>query len=172
MKIEVKGIKYFSSMSDETNCFQATLYVDGKKVATCENQGCGGNTNICSLPGQEDKLKEAEKYAKSLPAHKTQYGDISSDLELIVDCAVDDYVNDLEEKKYQKYIEKTCLNHLVTSEGRTWSILNKMSFEDVLKKYPAQYQQLIQKFVDDVKTKLRPNEVIINKNLEKYGVKI
>ena len=41
MKIEVKGIKYFSSMSDETNCFQATLYVDGKKVATCENQGCG-----------------------------------------------------------------------------------------------------------------------------------
>ena len=42
MRIELKNIKHFESMSEETLCFNANLYVDGKKVGAVSNRGHGG----------------------------------------------------------------------------------------------------------------------------------
>lgn len=42
MKIELKGIKHFPSMSEETNCYQANLYVDSKNIGRVSNRGTGG----------------------------------------------------------------------------------------------------------------------------------
>lgn len=33
MKLEVKNVKFHPDMSEEADCFSATLYVDGKKAA-------------------------------------------------------------------------------------------------------------------------------------------
>jgi hypothetical protein len=40
--IELKNIKHTAWMSEETHCYQATLYVDGVKWGTVSNQGQGG----------------------------------------------------------------------------------------------------------------------------------
>jgi hypothetical protein len=40
--IEIKNIKHFESMSEETNCFNATLHFNGKKIGTVSNRGTGG----------------------------------------------------------------------------------------------------------------------------------
>ena len=45
MKIELKKISFSERMSDETNCFIADLYINGKKVGECNNDGRGGCTN-------------------------------------------------------------------------------------------------------------------------------
>jgi hypothetical protein len=43
MRLELKNLKVHDDMSEETLCFSATLYVDGKKVATVKNEGHGGS---------------------------------------------------------------------------------------------------------------------------------
>ena len=66
MKVELKAVKFYPSLSEETNCFQATIYVDGKKAGTAENRGTGGPTDYHFA----DATVEAAfcAYAKSLPA--------------------------------------------------------------------------------------------------------
>lgn len=42
MKIEIKNVKYAAFASEETHCFSATLYVDGKRLCIVKNDGHGG----------------------------------------------------------------------------------------------------------------------------------
>lgn len=63
MKIELKNIKYSEFASHETNCYQATIYIDGKKVGTVENQGYGG----CDFVYPASVAHQINEYAKTLP---------------------------------------------------------------------------------------------------------
>jgi hypothetical protein len=59
MRVELKNIKENRTMSDETPCFSATVYVDGKKVGWVINRGTGG-CNSYDLPRTLlDKLEVA-----------------------------------------------------------------------------------------------------------------
>ena len=42
MKIELKNYKPCHNLSRETNAFTASIYIDGKRVGTVENNGGGG----------------------------------------------------------------------------------------------------------------------------------
>ncbi len=44
--ITLKNIKFNETLSDETNCYSATLYVDGVKWGVVGNEGHGGEDNI------------------------------------------------------------------------------------------------------------------------------
>jgi hypothetical protein len=44
--ITLKNLKHFAAGSQETYCFTATVYLDGKKVGTAENDGHGGETIV------------------------------------------------------------------------------------------------------------------------------
>jgi len=46
MKIELKNVKYAAFASQETSCFSATVYIDGKKAGEVENGGYGGCDNF------------------------------------------------------------------------------------------------------------------------------
>lgn len=65
MKIELKKVKIIKSMSRETTCFQADLWIDGKKAADIHNDGHGG----CNFYHFQDKDLEQRFFAhcKSLP---------------------------------------------------------------------------------------------------------
>lgn len=61
MKIELKAIQYSAFASQETNCYSANLYVDGKKIGTVSNQGHGG----CDLfYGDQEAYQEADKWCR------------------------------------------------------------------------------------------------------------
>lgn len=63
MKIELKNVKHAAFASEETNCFSATVYVDGVKAGTVSNDGHGG-------PDRLEPRALAEKinaYAATLP---------------------------------------------------------------------------------------------------------
>jgi hypothetical protein len=42
MKIELKNLKTLASLSEETHCYTATIYVDGKPAFEASNHGHGG----------------------------------------------------------------------------------------------------------------------------------
>lgn len=71
MKIELRNIKYAAFASQETSCFQASLYLDGIKAGTVENDGHGGCDNVHIHPQSlADKL---DAYLATLPAVASEY---------------------------------------------------------------------------------------------------
>lgn len=63
MKIELKNIKHSEFASHETNCYQAAIYIDGKRVGTVENDGQGG----CDHVHPYQVAIQIDEYAKTLP---------------------------------------------------------------------------------------------------------
>ena len=57
MKIELKKIQYSEFASQETACFQADLYVDGKPFAIVSNDGIGG----CDMHYKHPKNPQTSK---------------------------------------------------------------------------------------------------------------
>ncbi len=51
IKFELKKIKYLDAMSEETPCFTAEIWENGKKVANVKNGGYGGGNQVDHLYG-------------------------------------------------------------------------------------------------------------------------
>jgi len=56
MELQLKSIKYTGWMSEETLCFTANLYVDGKVFAEVSNQGHGGSTDFRPHPKSKTEM--------------------------------------------------------------------------------------------------------------------
>ncbi len=61
MQVTLKNLKICNFASEETICFQATVYVDGKKAGTAQNDGKGGCT-FCHLDPAFRHLDNGKKY--------------------------------------------------------------------------------------------------------------
>jgi hypothetical protein len=115
MKIELKNIKHSEFASQETNCFAADIYVDGKKVGYCKNDGCGGNTYTHNWDAKTlSKFREVEKYCESLPPIEIDVnGDafsIKSNLENVVDELFEKWLKEKSLKKMQKsFLKGICI---------------------------------------------------------------
>lgn len=80
MKIEIRNVKYAKFASQETECFEATVLIDGSVVGKVSNEGHGGN-NMYYPHDIETRL---DVYAKTLPPCKTEYGDLEMSSDLII----------------------------------------------------------------------------------------
>ena len=65
-KIELKNLKHSDFASQETYCFEASVYIDGKKAGTVSNQGCGG----CHSYHPNTLYHILAKEAAKLPHHE------------------------------------------------------------------------------------------------------
>ncbi|MNL11812.1 hypothetical protein D3C87_1326620 [compost metagenome] len=118
MKIELRNIEYSERQSEETNCFIADLFIDGKLAGTTRNNGHGGSTDYFPTGPEGRKLIEtAEEYCRSLPAEEHEYDGqqftLDMDLELYIDKLLGDYLSSLEQKKTEAKMKK---NILVSSD--------------------------------------------------------
>lgn len=80
----LKNLKIHEDMSDETTCFSADLYCNGKKIAYCKNDGRGGSTDVCYYGcdpyyelaveafGAVRGIRDTE-YERELDEHSRQY---------------------------------------------------------------------------------------------------
>ncbi len=89
MKITLKNFRHFPSGSEETSCFTADIWIDGKKEGSAKNAGHGGPTDIWP-PALEARL---EAHAATLPDLEFKSGDkvytIKSSADLIIDEIVE-----------------------------------------------------------------------------------
>ena len=75
MNVTLKALKVNKSFSEETTCFTANIYVDGKKAGTARNRGCGGPTQIdFNDRKMHDKFNA---YCATLP--ETKWGKVSDE---------------------------------------------------------------------------------------------
>lgn len=95
MKIELKSIKYSAFMSEETNAFEATVYVDGSKAGRASNRGHGDPINIYPY----DLQVRLDEYGSTLP--KTHYHglELKQDAESLINDVLSDWLISQDLKK-------------------------------------------------------------------------
>lgn len=177
MKIEIKNIKVNLAFSEETTCFTADIFVDGIKTAYARNDGRGGSTHYCSYhkPNDDENLRQAEAFAKTMPSHFYEYGgvkrEIKSDLETIIDFAIDDFVKAKEVVKFNKKLEKAMVCNIVygvPNTGKATTIgYGKTPIATVVK-HPQSREGFV-KLLARIKSELKDGEVILNTNLAELG---
>ena len=111
MKIELKSVKLFEELSEETEAFTATLFVDGVRLADVSNRGSGGPHDLTPVEGKTyGDIKFLDEWCKShLPKWGADFGDgdvYDTDLELQISHLVE------AERKIQK-IKKLLRGKLV-----------------------------------------------------------
>lgn len=112
MKFELKNIKFYESMSEETNCFQADLFINGKKIAYVKNTGQGGSTDYGVLDFKfHSVLREAEAYCNSQPMKRSEEFDFEYQptLEHEIDDLFEAWLKAKADKKLVKEMEKGIL---------------------------------------------------------------
>lgn len=69
----LKNLKIHEDMSDETTCYSADLYCNGKKIAYCKNSGHGEDTSVCYY-GDDPNYELAKEAFKAIyPVRDTEY---------------------------------------------------------------------------------------------------
>jgi hypothetical protein len=150
MKIELKNIKVQERLSEETTCFSATIYVDGKKAGEVLNRGCGGcNDYYWDNPAIG---KAVDAFCESLPL---QYNFEKTDQ--YIDSLLEPFLNKKEQNRVRKQMERLCKKETMfrlkgTPRGE-WKTV-KAPFGQKVKDF------LINKYGDNI-------ECIANEDIEK-----
>lgn len=90
-KITIRNLQHAAFASHETHCFEATVYVDGRRFMAAYNGGYGGPTQFDPIPNvstREDITELEKRVAATFPKWGTEVGldaDIyETDLEIVV----------------------------------------------------------------------------------------
>lgn len=104
MKIELKKLKVFEEGSEETYCFTADVWIDGRYQGSARNDGRGGS-HIISPPSLEAMLNEWGKklppYDLGIPSHEdpTKPMMVDQDAESLINELVEDFLHTKDLKK-------------------------------------------------------------------------
>jgi hypothetical protein len=71
MKVELRNIKYAAFASQETSCFDATIYIDGKRAGYVRNDGTGG----CHRYDPNQLEERIGEHALALPEYASQWNE-------------------------------------------------------------------------------------------------
>ena len=169
MKIELKKISFNERMSEETNCFVADLYINGKKVGYVKNDGRGGCTDYHGDSKEANQvIREAEAYFNSLPKVKeVKYNfEYQPTLENAIDEQFELYLKAKAYKKMEKQME--CAILFGVPDGHSYNMIKyKQPLSVLVKNYKANLQKKIMEIkVNDCKNGV----VILNTNLEALGL--
>lgn len=103
-RVQLKNVKYSEWASQETNCFQATVYIDGKKVGSCQNEGSGGPTSFFPehLVDTLNQIAKEELKPEWTPPEWGESIMIEPDAEILVDKLLCDHLIERDIKKTMK----------------------------------------------------------------------
>lgn len=172
MKIEIKNIKVIESLSEETICFTADIFVNSKKVGYAKNSGRGGCTDYKPYKTW-DILHKADAFLKTLPSTKYVIGDraidIESNLENFIDFAVEEFQKKKSKAQMQKKLNKSMLTNIVFGkpDGETYRSLGfGQKFTILALTTEARHTKNMQTLVDTVKKAMKEGDVVLNTNFD------
>jgi hypothetical protein len=137
MKIEIKNVKHAAFASQETECFNATIYVDGVKSGNVSNEGNGG-PNRYEPHEIEERLST---YAKTLPRIDTSYM-FSDGQKHTMECDADILVGNL----LNEFLNRKRLKNLCAK--KTLFRLTGKDYQE------GEYNVIALKFTPEIKAKL------------------
>jgi len=110
MKIELKNIKHAEFASQETNCYEAVIYINGKRAGLVSNDGQGGADNV--TPWQ--LAQEIDEYAKTLPPVVCEWIDPKTDKPFVMPQTHETIFGDLlNEWMYAKDLKKAMAKRIL-----------------------------------------------------------
>lgn len=150
MQIQLKNIKVFESLSEETTCFSATGYIDGVRCFTAENRGEGGSTNYHPYdyenPKHKELIRKAEAWAKEQPAifyDMSKYNAESFSLPCSLEHIIDDLLTQHLEAKLAEKEQKR-----IDRDSRKWTMFRTPEQgEHEFHYYPRAYSEKMAEFV-------------------------
>jgi hypothetical protein len=103
-KIELRNIKHTAWASEETHCYQATLYVDGLRWGTVSNEGHGGPDQFDGINGYgwEDIKELNQRIKETVPPYEYEGSSLDQDLEMICGELVNEWLRDRDFTKAMK----------------------------------------------------------------------
>lgn len=138
MEITVKNVKIAQFASEETLCFEATVYIDGKRTFVASNDGRGGCNRY---RGDRSAISAAEDWAKTQPPvvcpdpmhpdDPNKSFTYQPDLDHFVGEAVDRHGLGKEARKILKKFA------IVTTDGKICTWPGTPDRDTVAKKYPG-----------------------------------
>ncbi|WP_222165872.1 hypothetical protein [Edaphocola aurantiacus] len=167
MKIELKKIEFSERMSQETNCFTANLYIDGKYVGEASNTGIGGPTDYESYSEEGRALiKKAEEYCKGLPSETFESGGQTYTLKMSLESYIDDLMSKyLKEQQTKKLLAKM-KQHIVFSRDVSvyyQTLRLPQPIDQMLSNQKG--RNYIQLALLDIEKQLKDGEKILNPNI-------
>ena len=166
MEIVLKSIKVVKSMSEETICFTAVMYVNGSKTADVSNRGCGGSHDY--FIHNEELFEQAESYTASLPPTVGPFGPLNMDLELFISMYVGEYLEKKELESEHKKMLKLCANSICYGkadfDGNYKIITFRKSTIAEIKANPISSKKL-DVLIAETKSKLEKGHIIYNTNV-------
>lgn len=153
-------------MSEETNCFHANLYINGVFVGYAENSGKGGATNYSAAePIHNEAIRQCEKDCASQPKRYNELYDlkIPCTLESTIDAFLEKYLDEQNDRRVKKTIEKKQINSIVMSDDSSIITLKfNKRIEDCVREdkrlFKSQLSMMILKY---------PEHKIMNTNIPK-----
>ena len=103
MKIEIRSFKHFPSMSEETHCFEAVLYIDGAKFCRISDRGQGGEIELAANWKDIEPINDWCK--ANLPKWGSEYSgkdDMDTNLQLYLSDLVEEKICEKDFKKLWK----------------------------------------------------------------------
>lgn len=158
-EFEIRNFKHLESRSEETNCFSAVLYVNGKKMADCGNSGHGGSTDVKFFPQYREMEREIKEFLKTQP--KIKFGNYEFDRTL--DYIVDELVEELlKAKNFKKILKRTGKSLIFRdTQGTYYQIGWKKHTVDELLKTPSGRDRLKKTIASHV----TDGTILINENI-------
>lgn len=96
MNIELRNVHFSERFSEETNCFDAMIYIDGKRACSVRNDGHGG-PDYFDDHAVEKRLNE---YAETLPEFEAFGMTLTHNAETLVGGAFEQWLDRREVKKH------------------------------------------------------------------------
>lgn len=150
MKIELKNLKHSPSLSEETNAFTATVYVDGKPLCHASNHGTGGPDRYHAIaPKTHADIDAVNAWLKTNRPADTSHGiTIEHDLEIEVGDLLD------------AQVRSKALTRLVRTKI---VVLDENNGDPFLSTYPAKYKPTAENLAKVAKT-LKTGQTVVNGN--------
>ena len=164
MKIELKNIKVYSDMSEETTAFSADIFINGRKAGYAKNDGRGGCTEHHSYPSFFETMRSAELFIAEQPDIVYPADDIMG--ELIVKSNMENWIDfqvaNNQHEKHLKRLAKDMTKGICYGNSAMYSCLSWKNYTLAQLLDSPVGKQMVQTQVDKLKAK---GERILNDNL-------
>ena len=169
MNIQLKNIKLNLAFSEETNCFTADIFVNGKKAGYCKNDGRGG----CTWYGGYDVqgrglIALAEAWALEQKPTYVVMGDkgytIESNLEHWIDGQISDYIKKKEDVSFAKKLQKNMSKGICYGTPESYKIVSWKGITIVQLLNRVDGRIALRNKIDEL---VNQGEIILNTNLPK-----
>jgi hypothetical protein len=112
--LELKNVKFSEWNSEETNNFQATVYLNGVKSGIAYNEGHGGSTDVHPIGDNFEAYKKLRAYCQSISdANKDQYYETYT----VIDLLFEEWLEKRDAKQHEAKMQKEFNKGICYSDG-------------------------------------------------------